>query len=80
MKHSQVNLAGKSKVFLIVLMAWQILRLLAVLAVSIGVIVGLAVACFTFVGIPGLLIALGALALAPQVSPSRRRTIAIAWW
>ena len=76
MKNSQINLAGKSKLFLALLMVWQTLRLLSIAAAGVGVVVAL----FTFASIPMALMGLGALALAPQVNSSRRRTVAIAWW
>lgn len=71
-----VNLAGKSKVFLVMLLVWQVLKLLIILGGCIAVLVG----AVALAGIPMLLIGLGALLVLPKVNASHKRRWIAAWW
>ncbi|MFA0809373.1 hypothetical protein [Microbulbifer epialgicus] len=72
----QVNLGGRSKAFLVMLLIWQVLKLGLFICVCAAICIGIAAAA----GVPLLLIGLGALLMFPGVSPERKRAWAIAWW
>ena len=72
----QVNLAGKSKGFLVMLMIWQVLKLGLILCGCIAIGFGVVVVA----GVPMLLIGLGALLMLPPVSPERKRAWLVSWW
>lgn len=78
MKHSH-NLAGKSKAFLVMLLVWQILKLVLIVGV-VGIGVAVVTGFIAVAGVPMLLIGLGALLVFPPVSAERKRAFAIAWW
>jgi hypothetical protein len=72
----QVNLAGKSKGFLVMLLIWQVLKLGLILGGCIAIGFGVVAVA----GVPILLIGLGALLMFPPVSPERKRAWVVAWW
>jgi len=76
----QVNLAGKSKGFLLMLMLWQILKLVLIIGGIICIGVALVTGFIAIAGVPLLLIGLGALLVFPPISAERKRAIAITWW
>lgn len=79
MKHSH-NLTGKSKVFLVMLLVWQILKLVLIVGGVVGIGVAVVTGFIAVAGVPMLLIGLGALLVFPPVSAERKRAFAIAWW
>jgi hypothetical protein len=79
MKNSS-NLVGKSKAFLVMLLVWQILKLVLIVGGVIGVGVAIVAGLIAAAGIPLLLIGLGALLVLPTVSAERKRAFTIAWW
>jgi hypothetical protein len=74
------NLADKSKLYLVILLAFQVLRLLTVfvgvIALGVTVLTGL----FAVASVPLLLILVSALLIFPAISPDRSRTFTIVWW
>lgn len=71
-----VNLAGKSKAFLVMLLVWQVTKLLLILGGCIAILFG----AVALVGIPMLLIGLGALFCLPKVNPTHKSRWIAAWW
>jgi hypothetical protein len=79
MKYSN-NLLGKSKTFLVMLLVWQILKLILMVGGVVGVGVAIVAALLAVAGFPLLLVGLGALLVLPTVSAQRKRAFTIAWW
>lgn len=75
MNHS-LEINGRSRGFLVGLLAWHLLKLVLIVGGGIAVIV----AIIAVVGVPVFLVGLGALLVFPRASIERKRAFAIAWW
>lgn len=79
MKHSN-NLDGKSKGALVVLLVWQILRLVLIVAFTAGAVVAVIVGFIKLVGVPMALVLLGATLACTPGNTDRRRAYTFIWW